>query len=298
MKPLRWLLALVTGWLLACGAGAQGVQPVPVLSGHVIDQTATLDGASQQALEAKLAAFESSRGAQVVVLVVASTQPEDIASYANRVANAWKIGRRSVGDGLLLIVAKNDRKLRIEVAKTLEGAIPDLAAKQIIDGAITPRFKQNDYAGGIDAGVDQILALIRGEGLPAPASTGTPGGGGDDLFQWQNLLVFLFFGVLLGGRIARGILGNKLGSLATGGLVGWLVQMATASLVIGVGAGIVATLFTLISGLGRSGRGGGGFTSFGSGGGGWSSGGSSSDGGGFSSGGGGDFGGGGASGDW
>lgn len=297
MMPLRWLLALVTGLLLACGAGAQGVQPVPALSGHVIDQTGTLSGAGQQALETKLAAFETNHGAQVVVLMVASTQPEDIASYANRVANAWKIGRKGIGDGLLLIVAKNDRKLRIEVAKTLEGAIPDLAAKQIIDGAITPRFRQGDYTGGIDAGVDQILGLIRGEGLPAPTTPNAPpgGGGGDDLFQWQNLLVFLFFGVLLGGRIARGFLGNKLGSLATGGLVGWLVLMATASLAIGVVAGIVAALFTLISSLGRGG--GGGFTSWGTGSGGWSSG-SGSSGGGFSSGGGGDFGGGGASGDW
>lgn len=300
MMPLRWLLALVTGLVLACGAHAQGVQPVPALSGHVIDRTGTLGGAGQQALEAKLAAFETSHGAQVVVLMVASTQPEDIASYANRVANAWKIGRKGIGDGLLLIVAKNDRKLRIEVAKTLEGAIPDLAAKQIIDGAITPRFKQGDYAGGIDAGVTQILDLIRGEGLSTPAAPHAPeGNSGDDLFQWENLLVFLFFGVLLGGRLARAFLGNKLGSLAIGGLVGWLVEMATASLAIGVVAGFVATLFTLISSLARGGHGGGGgFTSFGSGSGGWSSGSSSSGGGGFSSGGGGDFGGGGASGDW
>lgn len=297
---LRWLSVLVLGLLLAGFASAQGVQPVPPLSGHVIDQTGSLSGAPQQALDAKLAAFEASHGAQVVVLVVASTQPEDIASYANRVANTWKIGRKGIGDGLLLIVAKNDRKLRIEVAKTLEGAIPDLAAKQIIDGAITPRFKQGDYAGGIDAGVDQILALIRGENLPAPATAGTSSGsssGGDNLFQWQNLLVFLFFGVVLGGRLARAFLGNKLGSIATGGLVGWLVQMATASLAIGVVAGIVAALFTLISSLGHGGSGRGGFTSFGSGGGSWGSGSSSSDGG-FSSGGGGDFGGGGASGDW
>jgi uncharacterized protein len=297
MMLTRWLVALVLGLLLAGSACAQDVQPVPALSGHVVDQTATLGGPAQQALETKLAGFESSHGAQVVVLVVASTQPEDIASYANRVANAWKIGRKGIGDGLLLIVAKNDRKLRIEVAKTLEGAIPDLAAKQIIDDAITPRFKQNDYAGGIDAGVDQILALIRGENLPAPATTSAPGGSGSsDLFQWQNLLVFLFFGVVLGGRLARAFLGNKLGSLATGGLVGWLVQMATSSLAVGVVAGVVAALFTLISSLARGGRGGG-FTSSGSGGGGWSSG-SSSGGGGFSSGGGGDFGGGGASGDW
>lgn len=294
----RWLSALVLG-LLAWAAGAQGVLPVPALSGHVIDQTASLSSAQQQALESKLAGFESSNGSQVVVLLVATTQPEDIASYANRVGNAWKIGRKGVGDGLLLIVAKNDRKLRIEVAKSLEGAIPDLAAKQIIDSALTPHFKQGDYAGGIDAGVDQILALIKGEALPAPSARDTGGGSGaGDMFQWQNLLVFLFFGVMLGGRIARGLFGNKLGAVLTGGIVGVVVNLATASMVIGVVAALVAMVFTLVSSLARPGRGGGTFGG-GSGGGGWSSGaGSSGGGGGFSSGGGGDFGGGGASGDW
>lgn len=298
----RWLSALVL-CLLAGATSAQGVLPVPALSGHVIDQTGTLNGTQQQALESKLAGFEASHGSQVVVLVVATTQPEDITSYANRVGNAWKIGRKGVGDGLLLIVAKNDRKLRIEVAKSLEGAIPDLAAKQIIDSAITPRFKQGDYAGGLEAGVDLILALIQGEALPAPSDAGgksSPVQLASDLFSWQNLAVFLFFGVLLGGRIARALLGNKLGSVLTGGLVGWLVNTATASLFFGVLAGLVALVFTLLSGQGRSGRGRGGFADLGSGGGGgWSSGSSSSGGGGgFSSGGGGDFGGGGASGDW
>lgn len=295
---IRWLSALVL-CLAAWAAGAQGVLPVPALSGHVIDQTATL-GSAQQTLETKLAAFEASNGAQVVVLVVPTTQPEDIASYANRVSNVWKIGRQGIGDGVLLIVAKDDRKLRIEVAKSLEGAIPDLAAKQIIDEALTPRFKQGDYAAGIDAGIDQILALIKGEALPPPTARAQSSSvfGGD--FQWQNVAVFVFFGVMLGGRIARALLGNKLGSLLTGGLVGYLVNFATASVVFGVIAALVAMVFTLITGLGGSGRfGGGGFSSIGSGGGGgWSSGSGSSDGGGFSSGGGGDFGGGGASGDW
>ncbi|MBI2749725.1 MAG: TPM domain-containing protein [Burkholderiales bacterium] len=292
----RWLSALVL-CLLAGATSAQGVLPVPALSGHVVDQTATLSSTQQQALESKLAGFEASHGSQVVVLVVPTTQPEEIASYANRVGNAWKIGRKGIGDGLLLIVAKNDRKLRIEVAKSLEGAIPDLAAKQIIDSALTPRFKQGDYAGGIDAGVDQILALITGEALPAPAARDAGGGSGSgDMFQWQNLLVFLFFGVVLGGRIARGLFGNKLGAILTGGIVGLVVKMATASMVIGVVAALVAMVFTLVSSLARPGRGGG---TFGGGGGGWSSGsGSSGGGGGFSSGGGGDFGGGGASGDW
>jgi uncharacterized protein len=127
----------------------------------VIDATDSLEAGQKAALEAKLAALEAAKGSQVVVLMVPTTAPEDIASYANRVGNTWKIGRKSVGDGVLLVVAKDDRKVRIEVAKTLEGAIPDLAAKQIIDQALTPRFKQGDYAGGLDAAVDQLAARIK-----------------------------------------------------------------------------------------------------------------------------------------
>jgi uncharacterized protein len=125
-------------------------------------------------LKAKLAALEAAKGSQVVVLMLPTTAPEDIASYANRVGNTWKIGRKGVGDGVLLIVAKDDRKVRIEVAKTLEGAIPDLAAKQIIDQALTPRFKVGDYAGGLDAAVEQLAARIKGEPLPPvnPVSSG------------------------------------------------------------------------------------------------------------------------------
>jgi len=144
------LLGLVTLTLLswAGSARAQDLQPVPPLSARVIDQTATLAAPDRAALDAKLAAFEAEAGPQIVVLLVARTAPEDIAAYANRVGNDWKIGRRDVGDGVLLIVAKDDRKVRIEVAKTLEGAIPDLAAKQIIDDAITPAFRRGDFAGG------------------------------------------------------------------------------------------------------------------------------------------------------
>lgn len=293
---IRWFCGLLVG-LLAHGASAQGVLPVPALSSHVIDSTATLSGAQQQALDSKLAAFESSSGAQVVVLMVPTTQPEDIASYAQRIGDAWKIGRKGVGDGLLLVVAKSDRKIRIEVAKSLEGAIPDLAAKQIIDSAITPRFKQDDYAGGIDAGVERIMGLIKGEALPAPAAQAGMGMSQDD-FQWGPMLAFLFFAVMIGGGIARKFLGNKLGSLVTGGLVGLFVNSLTASLLLAILAALAAVIFTLVSGVGRGfrGTGGGGFGGSGSGGG-WGSGGDSG-GGGFSSGGGGDFGGGGASGDW
>ncbi|MES2088553.1 MAG: TPM domain-containing protein, partial [Pseudomonadota bacterium] len=150
-----------------------GVQAVPALTGRVIDQTATLTEAQRQALEAKLAAVETQLGSQLVVLMVPTTLPEDIASYGQRVADSWKIGRHDVGDGLLVIVAKNDRRVRIEVAKTLEGAIPDLAAKQIIDRAITPAFRAGDYAGGLNQAADQLAARVKGENLPLPAATGS-----------------------------------------------------------------------------------------------------------------------------
>lgn len=301
---------LLAAWLPLAAWAQGGVQPVPALTAHVMDGTGTLNAAQREALEAKLAAFEQSRGAQVVILMVPSTQPEDIAAYAQRVGDAWKIGRKGVGDGLLLVVAKNDRKVRIETTKALEGAIPDLAARQVIDTAITPRFKQGDFAGGLDAAADQLIALISGENLPAPEHGS---GGKNDGFEWTDLAVFLFFAVPIAGRLAAGILGRKFGAIATGGAVGVLAWIFTSSLIVAGVAVLVGMVFALISSLGllgRVGRSSGGRTAGGIGaasaggwsggdGGGWSSGGSSSsDSGSFSSGGGGDFGGGGASGDW
>ena len=292
----RWLAGVSCGLLLAL-APALAQQAVPALSAHVIDTTGTLAAEQLQQLEGKLSAFEQSRGAQVVVLLVPSTQPEDIASYANRVANSWKIGRKEIGDGLLLIVAKDDRKVRIEVAKTLEGAIPDLAAKRIIDQAITPRFKQGDFAGGLDAGLDQLFKLISGEALPAPAADAGMGQAG---FQWMDLAIFVFIAVPVVGAVARSMLGPKLGAVATGGAVGALALFITSSLLIASLAAVVALLFSLFSNVARNSG-----TGFGSGrdsgrgwGGGFGGGGLGAGGGGFSSGGGGDFGGGGASGDW
>lgn len=298
------LSLLLAAWMPLAARAQGGVLPVPALTAHVMDNTGTLDSAQRDALEAKLAAFEQSRGAQVVMLLVPTTQPEDIAAYAQRVGDTWKIGRKGIGDGLLLVVAKNDRKVRIETTKALEGAIPDLAARQVIDTAITPRFKQGDFAGGLDAAADQLIALISGENLPQPEHRGSSGSRNNDGFEWTDLAVFLFFAVPIAGRIAAGILGRKFGSLATGGVVGVLAWIFTSSLIVAGLAVLVGTVFALVASLGALGRGGrssGGWTSggFSGGGGGWSSGSSSSsDGGGFSSGGGGDFGGGGASGDW
>ena len=297
---LRALLLMLCLALATLGVWAQGVLPVPPLTAHVMDSTGTLNPQQQAALDAKLSAFEQSRGAQVVMLIVPTTQPEDIAAYAQRIGDSWKIGRKNIGDGLLLVVAKNDRRVRIETTKALEGAIPDLAASQIIDEAITPRFKQGDYAGGLDAAADQIMARITGENLPAPTQN-QGGHRGNAGFDWTNLVIFLFIAVPVGTRILSSLFGRKLGSVATGGAVGVLAWLFTSSLLIGgiaALAGLVFALFSSLGSIGRGGFGGGGFGGGGFGGGGFGGGGGGGGGGGFSSGGGGNFGGGGASGSW
>ena len=296
----RALLFLGAAFLWAGLAFAQNLQPIPALTAHVIDQTGTLDAIELKGLDDKLLAFEETKGTQIAILMVASSQPEDIASYANRVGNAWKIGRKGVGDGVLVVVAKDDRKVRIEVAKTLEGAIPDLAAKQIIDEAITPNFRKGDFAGGLRAAADQIIARVNGEALPAPKAAERSGGSGLG-FDWMDLAIFLFFAVPIAGGALRAMLGRKLGSFLTGTGVGVIALLITSSIVIAGIAALVALLFTMLSGgiggLPSSRRGGGPWIGGGGGGGGWSS---SSDSGSSwgGSGGGGDFGGGGASGDW
>ena len=300
---LHWLLALALPAVLAVlawptVAQAQAVLPVPALSARVIDQTGTLNTGEIDALQQRLKALEDKHGAQVVVLMVPTTTPEDIASYANRVANAWKIGRRDVGDGVLLIVAKNDRTLRIEVAKTLEGAIPDLMARRIIDGAITPGFQRGDFAAGLNAGVEQIATLIAGEGLPPPAAQPSPGL--RRMGDWSDLLVFALFALPIASAILRGIFGRKLGALATGAGVGLVAFVVSTSILIALLAGVAALVYALLSAVFLSGRGGRGRFGSGMPGGTWSGGGGfgSGGGGGFSSGGGGNFGGGGASGRW
>ncbi|GGH65521.1 hypothetical protein GCM10010975_33420 [Comamonas phosphati] len=309
MPLWRALAALLLAWLWLLPGQAQTAgtqrQPVPQLTGRVIDQTRTLDAAEQQQLSQQLKALEDSTGAQVVVLMVPTTAPEDIAAYANRVAQDWKIGRRDIGDGLLVIVAKDDRRMRLEVARRLEGAIPDIKAAQIIDQAMKPRFRQNDYAGGLSAAVEQLSMLIRGEQLPAPAprqsAPARPGSIGD---YAGFLLPVLFFGFPLAIALARSLFGRGLGSLIVGGLAGGAAFLVTSSLLIAGAAAFLGLLFTLLSNLSRSGGGpyiGGGGSGGSGGSGGWSGGGGGGgfgSGGGFSSGGGGSFGGGGASGDW
>ena len=299
MTLLR-LLALTWALLCATLSHAQDVLPVPPLAARVIDQTATLSEAQRGALDAKLAAFEAKSGPQIVVLLVPATAPEDIATYAQRVAEAWKIGRRDVGDGLVIVVAKNDRRVRIEVAKALEGAIPDLAARQIIDSAIRPAFRADDYAGGINAAVDKLMQRIQGEGLAAPQARDGAMGAADQGPQLEELGLFFFVVVPIVGALLTRTFGRKFGSVLTAGAAGGLGWWFTTSVLLAVGAGIAALVVVGIFGIGSALRGmgsrGRGLPHIGGWGGGGGFGGGG--GGGFSSGGGGDFGGGGASGDW
>jgi len=297
--PTAWLGRSLRAWMLAlCGlaaaALAQELVAVPPLSGRVIDQTDTLSVAQRQAMDQHLADVEREIGSQIVVLMVPTTQPEDIAAYAQRVGDAWKIGRRDVGDGLLIVVAKNDRKVRIEVAKALEGAVPDLAAYQIITETITPAFRRNDFAGGLNAAIDRIAARIKPEGLPAPGAQPQRSADRFGDIDVGNLLMFFFVGVPIVGAVVSRIFGRRLGALLTGGGAGALAWVLGAGLLLALGAGVIAVLMVGVFGVGGRGRGGGPPIIWGGGGGGgWGGGG-----GGFSSGGGGDFGGGGASGDW
>ncbi len=273
----------------AVNAGAQ--LPVPPLGGRVTDQTATLSELQKSTLEQTLRSFEARKGSQVAVLIVPSTAPETIEQYALRVAEQWKPGRKNVDDGALLVVAKDDRTLRIEVGYGLEGALTDAACKRIISEIIVPRFRQGDFYGGITAGVDRILRVIDGEPLPEPEegrSAGIRGIG-------AALPVLMVLALVVGG-VLHTVLGRFPGALVTGGAVSVVAWMLAGAIFVAVIAGVIAFLFTLLSGgMGGRGMGAGGFRGGGFGGGGFGGGGFG--GGGFSGGGGG-FGGGGASGNW
>jgi uncharacterized protein len=275
------LLAFALCWAVIAGAQV----PVPPLGGRVTDQTATLTDEQKSALEQTLRSFEARKGSQVAVLIVPSTAPETIEQYALRVAEQWKPGRKNVDDGALLVVAKDDRTLRIEVGYGLEGALTDAASKRIISEIIVPRFRQGDFYGGITAGVDRILRVIDGEPLPKPEERrpgGTRGIG-------AILPVMMILALIVGG-VLHTVLGRFPGALVTAGAVSVVAWMLAGAISVALIAGVIAFLFTLLGGgMGGRGLGGGGFGG-GFGGGGFG-------GGGFSGGGGG-FGGGGASGRW
>lgn len=279
-----------------------GLAPIPKLASRVTDETNTLSSSERQALETKLADWEQRSGNQLVVLIVPSTKPEPIESYSIRVAEAWKIGRKGQDNGAILLIAKSDRKMRIEVGYGLEGVLTDVTSHRIIDETVAPLFRQNKFAEGINAGVDRIIQVV-GTGAPLPAKA-LPRAHGSGGFDFGTLLIFLFVGVPIVGGILSRILGRTLGSLVGGGAIGAVGWLIAGSIAIGVGVGLLTFLVMLLfsaggglgGGIGR--RGGMWIPTGGWGGGGFGGGFSGGGGGGGFSGGGGSFGGGGASGGW
>jgi uncharacterized protein len=284
---------------LAGVAFAQNLQPIPKLTARVTDLTGTLTAEQQSMLEEKLSAFEARKGSQIAVLVVPTTEPEEIDQYSIRAVDQWKLGRQKVDDGVLLLVAKNDRDLRIEVGKGLEGALTDLTAHRIISETIIPLLRQGDFYGGINAGLDEMIRVIDGEQLPAPDL----GWQGHSVRGLSHLVPFLFVAVLFGSVVLRSLFGRGLGAMVAGAATGAVVYFVGQAIFIAMIAGLIAFLFALISGFSGGGlwssypRTGGWGGGFGRGGGFTGGGGFSAGGGGFSGGGGG-FNGGGASGRW
>jgi uncharacterized protein len=286
--------------LFMCWAGVAFADvAVPPLTGRVVDLTGTLSSDQIAAQSQRLKDLEKRKGSQVAVLIVPTTQPETIEQYSIRVAEAWKIGRKKIDDGALLVVAKDDHKLRIEVGYGLEGALTDVTARRIIDEVIVPQFRFGDFNGGINAGISRIIGVIDGEPLPAPKPEASHGSD-IDFETLASFWPFILVGALMIGSFMRAVFGRLLGASVSGGILGAIVWFLVGSLIAGIATGGLSFLFVLFAGnfvTVAPGRGGYGGSYSGGGGGGWSSGSSSSDSGGFS-GGGGSFGGGGASGSW
>lgn len=271
---------VLLAFTLCCSLVVSAQVAVPPLTGHVIDLTGTLTAEQNASLEQTLTAFEARKGSQLAVLMIPSSAPEAIEPYALRVAEQWKLGRKKVDDGVILVVAKDDRTLRIEVGYGLEGALNDLTSKRIISETIVPRFKSQDFYGGITAGVGQIIRVVDGEPLPEPSKQ--PAGSLGDIQQYAPVVFIL---ALVVGGVLRAALGRVPGALVTGGAVAVLAWFVIGAVSVALVAGVMALFVTLLGGgRGFGGyRGGAGRGSFG--------------GGGFRGGGGG-FGGGGASGRW
>jgi uncharacterized protein len=283
MKQSWARLALLA--LLMMSGAARAEVAVPPLTKRVTDLTATLDAQQTQALESRFAAFEAKKGAQLAVLIVPTTQPETIEQYGIRVVEAWKLGRKNVDDGALLLVAKDDRALRIEVGYGLEGALNDATAHRIIDEIIVPHFKRGEFFSGIESGTAAMMQVIEGEPLPPPRRAAAGG-----KYDIESLLFVAFGLVVVVGGMLRALLGRLPAAMLMGGVLGGLAWLTVAPLLVALLIGLMAFVFVLLGGSRRGfgGYGGGGFG--GTGGGGFG-------GGGFSGGGGG-FGGGGASGRW
>lgn len=291
LRQRRWAGALLgLLWLLALPLGvahaADELIPVPPLQALVTDLTATLTPEQRAGLESRLRAFDERKGSQLAVLIVPTTQPEAIESYAIRVVEQWKLGRKKVDDGVLLLVAKNDRSVRIEVGYGLEGVLSDAITKRIINELIVPRFKQGDFYGGIDASVEQMIKLIDGEALPAPA-----GRAGDASFDLGGMAPVLLMIAVVAGGVLRAVLGRLPGAAVTAGILGLIIWFLSGVILIALLGAVIGFVVTLLGGgsflrggMGGSHRGGGFGGGFG--------------GGGFRGGGGGGFGGGGSSGRW
>jgi uncharacterized protein len=285
---LRALAAFLAALLLCIGNVVATPLAVPALTARVTDQTGTLDAAQSQALESKLAAFETSKGSQIAVLIVPTTGDETIEQYSIRVTDQWKLGRKGVDDGVLLLVAKDDHKMRIEVGRGLEGVIPDAIANRIIDEDVAPKFHDGDFAGGLQAGVDRLIGLVNGEALPAPSPQRSYGASRAGHVGFFALFVAFMIAHTVFGSLSTFVRGGL-----TGGVVGVVALFAGATIGLAALFALLAFVFGLVGvGGGRS-IGSGGFGGWGGG----SSGGGGFGGGGFSGGGGG-FSGGGASGGW
>jgi uncharacterized protein len=269
----RGKAALLWLALLFAGAGiAQAQIALPSFDGLVIDETGTLTAAQQSSLDEKLTAFQARKGTQVALLIVPTTQPETIEQFGVRLAEAWKIGRKGVDDGAILIVAKDDRTLRIEVQYGLEGVLTDITSSRIINDTIVPLFRQGDFFAGVNAGLDQMLKVIDGEPLPAP----------DQAWKNDGAPSLPIPMLLVGGFVAMGFLRPLLGRVPAAGVVGLggggLVYWMTSHLLQALGAGALVFVLAMFIGFGGMGRGGGrvfrdmgrgGFGGFGGGGGGF-----------------------------
>jgi uncharacterized protein len=293
----RWLGLVAAGavFLAAGAAPAFGEVAVPPFKARVTDLTGTLSVPQAQTLESRLAEFERGKGSQVAVLILPSTQPETAAQYGVRVYDEWKLGRKGIDDGVLVLVAKDDRRVWIVTGRGVEGPLPDAAVKRIVEEDITPRFKRGDFYGGIHAGVERIMRTIEGEPLPPPRHAGQQ----SPLFEHVEWLIPAFIILMVAQGLLNAIFGRALGSGLTSGIAGLFAWIIVGSLVIGLIVGVIAFVFGLFRGspvMHGGGRGSGG---------GWSSGGGFSGGGdfgggggGFSGGGGGSTAGGGAGGSW
>ena len=240
----RWRPLVVSAWL-AAGLSAAAQQPVPPLTGHVVDTTATLAPEALASLEAKLAAFEQRKGSQIAVLLVRTTAPEAIEDYSLRVAEQWGIGRGDVDDGVLLLVALDDRRLRFEVGYGLEGAVPDALARRIIAETIAPRFYEGDFAGGLDAGLDALIGLIDGEPLPVPIAR-------EPAAERFTALPIVLVLALVAAPLFRRMFGSLFGSVALGAGAGVIVWLVSSVLLASLIAGAMVFVMAL-TGIGGSG---------------------------------------------